>query len=544
MIKSSNKMKDNIKLNLGAGHDHRSGWINADIDPQTKPEIILDLQAGLPFASGSVDQILLQDVLEHLTKQQAENLLAEIYRVLKPEARLELRFPNLEQIIDQFGDDPEVMYEFIYGTSEHNGLWGVHKYGYNGETIERLLRQFGYHQIEVGTETTNFVVTARSRAKLPEMKLFIVQQSPAWGGAEEWMSQVVSKLIANHRVDITTSTNHPTLGQRFSEVGAGQHHLPYILDIIGNTRGLIKSLILWPLATIFYLRLLFRAKRDGVNLILMSGFSEKLLVTWLARLFAIPVVWYEYGPLEPVFAKHWGLPKILYRLTKDLPKKVLTISQNTKNKLIPATRISLAKLKVIYPGVEIPASSAHGDKWVVGTLSRLVEEKGLIMLLDAWEEVVKKLPQAKLRIAGEGPSRFQLEARIEEKRLSQSVELVGFVRDKAEFYGSLKYFVNPASWEMEGFGLVNIEAMSFGLPVVAFDLAPGNEIISADTGKLIDSVSKQALAQGLVEILSSSEADKRGKQARAVVESKFEIDQQIEKLYQELYRVVCQYDKQ
>src|SRR5690606_11935158 len=95
------------KLNLGSGYDYREGWLNLDIDPETSPDIVADLQAPLPFKSESIDEIDLQDVVEHVTKEQSQLLLAECHRVLRPKGKIRVRVPNVLTIINHFADDPE-----------------------------------------------------------------------------------------------------------------------------------------------------------------------------------------------------------------------------------------------------------------------------------------------------------------------------------------------------------------------------------------------------------------------------------------------------
>ena len=72
-----------IKLNLGCGSDHKKGFINIDIDKRLKPDLVHDVRKKLPYKANSVDHILLQDLLEHVTKEDGEKLLADCSRVLR-----------------------------------------------------------------------------------------------------------------------------------------------------------------------------------------------------------------------------------------------------------------------------------------------------------------------------------------------------------------------------------------------------------------------------------------------------------------------------
>lgn len=83
----------NRKLNLGCGDDYRRGWVNADIRRGVNPDILVDLdQLPLPFRKNTFDEMLLDNVLEHMTDQLA--VLRELYRISKPGATITFRGPH------------------------------------------------------------------------------------------------------------------------------------------------------------------------------------------------------------------------------------------------------------------------------------------------------------------------------------------------------------------------------------------------------------------------------------------------------------------
>lgn len=123
----------------------------------------------------------------------------------------------------------------------------------------------------------------------------------------------------------------------------------------------------------------------------------------------------------------------------------------------------------------------------IGFCGRIVEEKGIDVLLKAFEIVKKKVPDASLRIAGNyksvaGGSVYpQLVEYIEDKKISD-VSFLGKVpeEDLAKFYSELDVFVLPSINSLEAFGMVQLEAMFCGVPVVASDL-PGVRTIVQNT---------------------------------------------------------------
>lgn len=364
--------------------------------------------------------------------------------------------------------------------------------------------------------------------------ILIIQQSPDWGGAEEWMFSLISYF---HKKNIPThiATNYQIFNNKASKISSSTTNIPFTLDIIGNYKGLIKSILLFPFAIIWYIGLLIKYKRMGINCILMSGFSEKLLVTILAKFLGIQTVWLEYGPLENVFKKNIYLPKVLYRLIKDIPESVITISENTKRELIKDAKISLAKLKVIYPGTRIPNKkpSYHQTGQIIGHLSRLSEEKGQRLLLRSWKHVSKSLPKARLIIAGKGPDREYLIKLSKKLKIDKSVEFMGFITNKKEFYKKLSLFVFPSIWKMEGFGIVMIEALSFGIPVVAIDNGPAKEIIHSDIGRLSQK-SPRKLADQIIGIIKARQLNTQSVSAYNEAKKKYNLNIQAQKVLDEI----------
>src|SRR5438876_108719 len=137
-------------------------------------------------------------------------------------------------------------------------------------------------------------------------------QSPDMGGAETYMLSLV-KYFLKEDVKIFLASNKEKFLERAKEYPINTSEIPFILDIMGNYRGLIKSILLFPSALFFYIKLLKRYKDNHVDVILMSGFTEKLFVTYLSVFFQIPVVWIEYGRLETIFRRNFSLPKIAYQ---------------------------------------------------------------------------------------------------------------------------------------------------------------------------------------------------------------------------------------
>lgn len=146
-----------IKLNLGCGYDHRRGYINIDLDRTVKPDLVADLRHELPFPNHSVSEILLQDTLEHLTQQDALQLLRRCEKALMTDGVLMIRVPNVFAIFRKYFFRPDILMLFLYGDTSRNGEWGAHKYGYTPQILRRLINGTKLELVRARTEDTNYV---------------------------------------------------------------------------------------------------------------------------------------------------------------------------------------------------------------------------------------------------------------------------------------------------------------------------------------------------------------------------------------------------
>lgn len=129
-----------MKLNLGCGNKHLSGFINADlVEPA---DIIFDVTKGIPYRDNNFDEVQADNLLEHLDSDQLKFVLNEIYRVLKVGGKFWLRVPDAENwFAGAFGD---LSHKHFFCLRSFNYLNRNHQtfknfgssYGFKGWTIE------------------------------------------------------------------------------------------------------------------------------------------------------------------------------------------------------------------------------------------------------------------------------------------------------------------------------------------------------------------------------------------------------------------------
>lgn len=125
------------RVNLGGGSLVSEAWLCADVDPRS--DVYMDLQRKLPLPDSSVDEVFLEEVLEHLSEPEGGSLLRNCVRVLKRAGRLRLSTPDLEyfaRLCQQTSDGPASINEIFYGHG--------HKRLYTPGEIQDLLATTGF----------------------------------------------------------------------------------------------------------------------------------------------------------------------------------------------------------------------------------------------------------------------------------------------------------------------------------------------------------------------------------------------------------------
>jgi glycosyltransferase involved in cell wall biosynthesis len=203
----------------------------------------------------------------------------------------------------------------------------------------------------------------------------------------------------------------------------------------------------------------------------------------------------------------------------------------------PSTSLLAPAFSGIQPSKETPLAQGHVDSQqaVVLTVGRLAASeryKGHDVMLDAWPIVLRQIPNAQYIIVGDGNDRPRLEARTRDMGLTGSVFFKGVVsgNELQACYDSCRVFALPArtvldahSPQGEGFGIVFLEAMAHGKPVVGPNAgAPAEFIRSGEHGLLVDPVKPEEVAGALIELLQHPDrARQMGHAAREWVQEQF-----------------------
>src|SRR5437867_6205489 len=206
------------------------------------------------------------------------------------------------------------------------------------------------------------------------------------------------------------------------------------------------------------------------------------------------------------------------------------------------------KIRVIPNGVEasrfnnghqpqlIPTGVSEDRKTIL-YVGRIVREKGIFTLLDAFEKLRKRGKDVSLVLVGEGPLKEDLAKEVLRRKLNDRVKLAGFVDEKklVSLYNSSDAFVLPSHYEP--FGMVVLEAMASRVPVVVSDVGGLSEIVEDGiTGVKVPVSDSRALAEGILRVLEGRDLSAQLKEnAYRMVQERYRWDVIAEKTI-EAYR--------
>jgi len=137
------------RLNLGCGWDLRDGYLNVDLHAFHGPDLMADVTELPMLSSGRYEEIVAQDVLEHLPRTATLPTLAEWNRLLAPRGRLTLRVPSLLDLAALVADpahqgpeQQEHLLQSLFGTQAYTG--DVHLTSFTRSLLSHYLTQSGY----------------------------------------------------------------------------------------------------------------------------------------------------------------------------------------------------------------------------------------------------------------------------------------------------------------------------------------------------------------------------------------------------------------
>lgn len=248
-----------------------------------------------------------------------------------------------------------------------------------------------------------------------------------------------------------------------------------------------------------------------------------------------------------------GARTLMHRIARDVD--LLTYLGEYTGRLLARRLGRCAQLRRIPPGVEAETFHPGADgpsvrarlglagRPTVVCVSRLVPRKGQDVLIRALPAIRRRVPDAALLIVGGGPDMPRLQRLAAQAGVADDVVFTGSVpwEDLPAHYAAGHVFAMPcrrrlAGLDVEGLGIVYLEASATGLPVVAGEAGGAPDaVLHGQTGYLVDGRSVAAVADPLVELLADpARAREMGQQGRAWVETEWRWEAQAARLRQSL----------
>lgn len=244
-------------------------------------------------------------------------------------------------------------------------------------------------------------------------------------------------------------------------------------------------------------------------------------VPWV-RTFHSP--WHEEGWLGETRGKpgQWLIPRLRRSMRIAIEKgslmyaqRVIVLSKCFRDKAL-GLGVPEERLRLIPGGTDITRFCPQGTRGearaklglqhsgpLLLTVRRLIPRMGVNFLISAMPEVLAAMPDAHLVIGGGGSEQKRLERQVRRLRLGANVSFAGFIPDDqlADYYRAADLFVLP-TFALEGFGLVTVDAMACGTPVVGTPIAATPEILGPLEPRLLTSGTRpDELAEGILRYL-------------------------------------------
>ncbi|RJS83420.1 glycosyltransferase family 1 protein [Methanophagales archaeon] len=284
-------------------------------------------------------------------------------------------------------------------------------------------------------------------------------------------------------------------------------------------------------------------KEEKIDILHLHQYGSSNFGRLVGFIAGIPVIIHSHDtdPNYPLYQRIADL--ILARFTD----RVIAVSESAKESTIKKRSIREDKVIVMHNAIPLEEFQEltpeqkkeerrrlgiNQDYKIVGTVTRLREEKGNKYFLYAAAEVLKVFPKTVFLIVGDGPLREELQNLSKKLNIAENVIFYGFSRNIQRFHSI--FDIKVIASVNEGFPLALLEAMAMGKAIVATDVGGPNEILKdGETGLLVPAKDSGALAQKIIYLLGNNQELERLARNAKKESEKYDIDLYVRKLERE-----------
>ncbi|OGT55398.1 MAG: hypothetical protein A3F14_01815 [Gammaproteobacteria bacterium RIFCSPHIGHO2_12_FULL_43_28] len=272
------------------------------------------------------------------------------------------------------------------------------------------------------------------------------------------------------------------------------------------SKSSIRTLKLKPIA-----KLLNLTRKNHYDMVICHRYKPSYIMMWVAQFIKIPTlifVMHELGTMS-ARGRQW-LVTLLWRrnmwfagvsnaVRDDLQNDLRCVAKDKIVTLYNTIDVELTE-KALYTRDEARgALKVSNDIILFGTLARLVPNKDLATLIEAFASIKPNYPNAKLIILGDGILETQLKSEVSKLHLEQEIIFTGFIANGFRYMKAFDCFT--LSSIQEAFGRVLIEAMIAKLPILATRVNGIPEVMG-DTGWVVPAKAPPSFAKAMLDVLS------------------------------------------
>jgi len=370
--------------------------------------------------------------------------------------------------------------------------------------------------------------------------LFVVD-GIEFGGGERVFLQLASRLGTFYKIHFAASP-----GGVF-EQKVKEHNVDFFPVDMGRQ---ISVKPIWQLKDIV-------ASKD-IHLIHSQGARANFFARVAGRLAGVP---HNVCTVATLIENFYVSParKRIYRMIDNLFQRYvdtfIVVSDALQETLLQNYSIASNRTCRIYNGIDLKKFSPDTynrnlrKEWkiseavpLIGSIGRLVWEKGFEFLINAAPGVLRAVPDAKFLIVGEGPLKEQLIVKSEQLNVRDRIVFAGFRNDIKEIIAALDLLVIPSL--SEGFPMVILEAMAMEKPIIASCInGIIEQITDGENGVLVSPKDHNALTKSILKLIQDKELSKKlGIAARKKVEQEFSVEKMVaetEKVYLSIVQDRC-----